>query len=290
MKIVILSLLMTSFGVNAYAQGFNILGDSFLQGGTIAARLTPQWQGPMVCISAFNKHYTPSVTGDVFIGIAADTNPGKYILNLVECGRGVRLNSISIEVEITRNNYQKTRTAGRGRSIRPRRGPEAVAIQNAFSAINSSMPDLTNESAFKDPVVYPIGNLSLREMSDPYGLIYRNNAKRLHNGVDLRMPVGTPIMSTNKGKVVLVANNYSKEGNMVIINHGRSIFSVYMHLSRINVAMGEDVEGGQIIGLSGATGAGVREPHLHFCIKINGIYIDPLNFIDTVDTHMYLTR
>ena len=116
-------------------------------------------------------------------------------------------------------------------------------------------------------------------MIDPFGLIYQGNNRLAHYGVDLRTPVGTSVKSTNRGIVVLVANDYSKEGNMIILSHGLGMFSVYMHLSEIHVKEGSVVEKGQVIGLSGETGAGVREPHLHFNIKIQGIYVEPLSFV-----------
>ena len=70
-------------------------------------------------------------------------------------------------------------------------------------------------------------------------------------------------------------------GNIIIVDHGTGIFSNYAHLSRIDVEPGQHIEKGQPVGLSGATGR-VSGPHLHWGIKVNGIYIDPLQFVDVL--------
>ena len=279
MKTAFLAIILLLFSVSVQAQSLHIADSKVEQGGVLVIQISPQWQGPMVCISALGKQYVPNKNGYVFVGIGVDVKPNKYPVLRIECGRGVQLDRGPEYIEILKKEFQKTRTAGRGKSNRPRKGAERNAIDRAFSETNRLVYDLTNGISYVD-------SLGSRDLSDPFGLIYRNNKKLGHFGVDIRVPVGTSVMSTNRGKVVLVAKNFSKEGNMIIINHGLGIFSVYMHLSKINVIDGDLVERGQIIGLSGETGAGVREPHLHFSIKIQGNYIDPLNFIDIVSQHL----
>ncbi len=267
-------------------KSFEILNSKAEQGDTVVVRINPQWQGPMVCISAFSKQYVPNNRGYVAIGVDVYTKPTSkkpnsrgYPVYLIECGRGVRLDYLFYsEIFVLEKNFSKTRLAGKGRSSRHRKGPEKNAINNAFSINRFVQTDVTDGSSYTDP-------LKGRDVIDSFGLIYRDNKKLPHFGVDLRTPIGTPVRATNWGQVVLVAVNFSKEGNMVIINHGLGIFSVYMHLSHIDdLRNGEIVEQGQMIGFSGATGAGVREPHLHFSIKIHGSYVDPLKFIETVNS------
>ena len=69
---------------------------------------------------------------------------------------------------------------------------------------------------------------------------------------------------------------------MVILSHGLGIFSVYMHLSKFEVKLGETVKRGQLVALTGRTGTGINrgDEHLHFSIKIRDAYVDPLEFID----------
>ena len=260
-------------------KSFEILNPSVEQGGVVVIRVNPQWQGPTVCISAFKGQYVPNKYGYAFIGVPLNIQRGNYRASLVECGRGLLIVRDLGEFKVSVGKFPKTRTGGMsGKSSRPRKISELRAIESAFSKTNQSQSDFTNGLKYSDP-------LSRRDVIDPYGRIYLNS--RLgHLGIDFRVPVGTSVGSVNRGEVVLVAEDYSKEGNMIIINHGLGIFSVYMHLSKINVKEKEVVERGQIIGLSGETGAGVREPHLHLNIKTYKDYIDPPKFIDTVNQYL----
>ena len=99
-----------------------------------------------------------------------------------------------------------------------------------------------------------------------------------HSGVDLTAPAGTPIKATNRGIVALVAEHFFS-GKSIVIDHGGGIFSMYFHLSNISVRVGELVEKGDPIGLSGCSGR-VTGPHLHFGIRLNGRRINPLTLIE----------
>lgn len=282
MKIMFLFLCFLLWGNNIKAQGFYAHNQKVEQGGILVMSIDPRWRAPGLpgsAISIFGNHYLPNQNGDVFIGISVYIKPGRYKAHLVEYGRGVRLNS-DYEVEVLKTNFSKTRTVGVIRSNRPRMGPELIAINKAFDLTNKSGDDLTAGLAYVEPFINHQGVI------DPFGLIYRNNPDRVHGGVDLRMPVGTVVRAMNQGVVVLTANNFSKEGNMIILYHGLGIFSVYMHLSRVDVSENSTVKRGDIVGLSGDTGAGVREPHLHFSVKIIKSYINPLVFIDEANKYL----
>jgi len=97
-----------------------------------------------------------------------------------------------------------------------------------------------------------------------------------HNGVDLRAPTGTPVYATAAGTVVSVGND-GPCGNKVEIAHPGGISSVYCHLSRFAAGLhvGQHVEGRQLVAYVGQTGR-VTGPHLHFGIKKNGQFIDPM--------------
>jgi murein DD-endopeptidase MepM/ murein hydrolase activator NlpD len=110
--------------------------------------------------------------------------------------------------------------------------------------------------------------------------MFNGQLRSFHNGVDFRAPVGKPIYAANAG-VVKLAKRLFFSGNIIIVDHGTGIFSNYAHLSRIDVEPGQHIEKGQPVGLSGATGR-VNGPHLHWGIKVNGIYIDPLQFVDVI--------
>ena len=95
----------------------------------------------------------------------------------------------------------------------------------------------------------------------------------MHQGVDIFVPIGTPVKAMRQGRVAF-AGVQSGYGNVIILEHG-STRTVYAHLSELNVRRGEPVKGGQVIGLSGASG-NASGPHLHFEILRNGRSEDPV--------------
>jgi murein DD-endopeptidase MepM/ murein hydrolase activator NlpD len=99
-----------------------------------------------------------------------------------------------------------------------------------------------------------------------------------HLGVDLEAPLNTPVYAINDG-IVKFAQNLSTYGKTIIIDHGFGIYSLYLHLNDFKVKENERVKRGEVIGLSGNTGYSLS-PHLHFSIKIQGITVEPLNFIE----------
>jgi murein DD-endopeptidase MepM/ murein hydrolase activator NlpD len=98
-----------------------------------------------------------------------------------------------------------------------------------------------------------------------------------HKGIDISAPRGTPVFASNSG-IVAVARRFTLEGNLVVIDHGTGIFSIYAHLSRIHVREGDFVRKGQIIGRVGSTGRSTA-PHLHFGIKVKETDVNPEIFM-----------
>ncbi|MGB8029018.1 MAG: M23 family metallopeptidase [Terracidiphilus sp.] len=99
----------------------------------------------------------------------------------------------------------------------------------------------------------------------------------IHQGMDFRAAMGTPVRAGNSGVVVLARPLYY-EGNCVVIDHGLGLFTISMHLSRIDVQEGEHVITGQLLGLSGATGR-VTGPHLHWAVRWQNAYLDPAKML-----------
>ena len=100
------------------------------------------------------------------------------------------------------------------------------------------------------------------------------NSWKQHNGVDYGAPAGTPVRTVGEG-VVEFAGWQNGYGNVVQVRHGNERLTVYAHLSRIDVAKGQRVDQGAIIGAVGQTGWATG-PHLHFEVKIDGLQQDPL--------------
>lgn len=98
-----------------------------------------------------------------------------------------------------------------------------------------------------------------------------------HRGVDYAGGTGSAVVAAAPGKVALVgyeSKGFKIHGNVVGIDHGQGVATIYMHLNRIDVQEGEQVKAGQRIGTVGATGA-VTGPHLHWGLYVNGQAVDP---------------
>jgi len=99
-----------------------------------------------------------------------------------------------------------------------------------------------------------------------------------HPGIDLPAGEGTPVKTAGPGRVALAADLYYS-GVTVIVDHGGGLFTVYAHLSRIDVKEEDWVDRGQLVGLSGATGR-VTGPHLHWGAKVGDRPLDPTSLLD----------
>lgn len=111
-------------------------------------------------------------------------------------------------------------------------------------------------------------------VTSPYGLRLRGLSPQIHRGIDVFVPVGTPVQAMKNGKVVF-AGEQRGYGLVVILEHGPKLRTVYAHLSEISVKQGDDVHGKQVIALSGQTGDATG-PHLHFEIQRWGAAEDPV--------------
>jgi len=99
-----------------------------------------------------------------------------------------------------------------------------------------------------------------------------------HKGIDLASLQNSPVEASNSGKVVFVGD-MGIYGKTAIIDHGQGIHSTYSHLSEIKVKAGEEVEKGQVIGVTGTTGLAGGD-HLHFGIMVQGEFVNPIEFWD----------
>lgn len=139
--------------------------------------------------------------------------------------------------------------------------------------INSNLPwSVTWRRPTQSAITSEFGSERIPPNGEPYS----------HTGVDLRAPIGTPVVACSDG-IVLDTSYDPIYGNVITLDHGHGLLSRYMHLSKIQVRVGEFIKGGNEIGLSGTTGRS-EAPHLHWEIRAHGQPVDPIETIKLMKT------
>ena len=141
-----------------------------------------------------------------------------------------------------------------------------------------------NESVKTDKLLY-IKPVDEGKITSDFG--YRKlsvaGASTNHSGIDIGVPVGTPVKAIADGTVIAANGGMRGYGNGVFIDHGtincKRVISEYGHLSKFEVKVGDKVRQGQVIAKSGNTGIS-SGPHLHLTIRENGIPVNPKKYID----------
>lgn len=148
---------------------------------------------------------------------------------------------------------------------------QSKEIEKKIVQLQSKEKYIGGELGWPSPGFYSI--------SSQYG--YRNHPilkkKKMHTGIDIKVPSGTSIVAANAGKVIYSGYN-GGYGNTVIIDHGGKISTLYAHNSKLLVKVGDKVEKGKVISKSGSTGLSTG-PHLHFEVRENGQHVDPMKYL-----------
>ena len=108
--------------------------------------------------------------------------------------------------------------------------------------------------------------------------VLNGQPRNAHRGVDFAGPVGAPVMAAGNGRVILAAPDMYLTGQTVLIDHGYTLATVYVHLSETLVREGQTVTKGQLIGRIGATGRATG-PHLHWGATLGDVHLDPLTLL-----------
>ena len=188
-----------------------------------------------------------------------------------------------ISLEVKDAGYKKEKIVVQKSKV----NPKSKAVKKRTSREYKEAMDIygraTRKSYISSAFIMPMHS----KITSAFGTarVYNGSLKGYHSGTDFRAKVGTPIIAVNDGKVVLAQDRFYA-GNSVIIDHGQGIYSCYYHLSKFKVRKGEMVKKGELIGLSGATGR-ITGPHLHFSVRVGGLQVDPLQFIELVNKNIF---
>ena len=152
-----------------------------------------------------------------------------------------------------------------------------AALEAQVAAEKAALADATRIRYDGGVFMWPAP--SYTRISSPYGWRMHPTlgVEKFHNGVDMAAPGGSPILAAYDGKVV--ASGYSPSmGNYIMIDHGDTLYTIYMHASALYVSTGDYVTRGQKIAAVGSTGRSTGN-HLHFGVRLNGQYVDPMGYL-----------
>lgn len=128
------------------------------------------------------------------------------------------------------------------------------------------------------PAIQPVMNKDLTRVASGYGVridpVY--HVRRMHTGMDFTAPTGTDVYATGNGTVTFVGWKQGY-GNTVVVDHGFGYSTLYAHLFKQLVHVGQKVKRGDVIALVGNTGKSTG-PHLHYEVRLQNQPIDPRNF------------
>jgi len=116
-------------------------------------------------------------------------------------------------------------------------------------------------------------------LSSKFGVrrFFNGEERNPHAGLDFAVPAGTPIKTPAGGKVILIGN-YFFNGNTVFVDHGQGFISMFCHMSKIDVKVGQQLARGGVVGKVGSTGRATG-PHMHWNVSLNDARVDPAIFI-----------
>jgi len=207
-------------------------------------------------------------------GIDVEQAAGTYPLQLTATeANGGELHA-SQQVDVLPGSYKTTTLHVEEKYV----APDAATLERIAA------DKVVKDAAFAHQVSEPLWNGSFRSPvpfapTDSFGTRRMFNGKlaSIHRGTDFHAPSGTPVVAANDG-VVIIAQGMFYEGNLVVVDHGQQFSTLYMHLSKIEVKVGDRVHKGQRLGLSGATGR-VTGPHLHLGVRWQGNYVDAVKLL-----------
>ncbi|MEK6743995.1 MAG: M23 family metallopeptidase [Nitrospirota bacterium] len=203
------------------------------------------------------------------VGIDLKTDPGTYPLSLTVDGK-----PLTSDVVIAKKKYpvQKLTLPEDMVVLSPENEARADREQRKMAAIWPFDSLRVWQGSFMDP-------LPGKAMGTPFGVrrIINDIPKNPHSGVDITADEGEPVKAPNDGVVILVDDQFYS-GNSVVLDHGQGIYTMFFHLSKINVKYGQAVTKGDVIALVGSTGRSTGA-HLHWGVRVQGAKVDPLALI-----------
>lgn len=201
---------------------------------------------------------------------------GELPLLLVRTSAGGAVDTLHARVPVAPGDYRMERL-----TVAPRFGREPDAAVAARIAAEAERAREVSRRSHRTPRLWDGELVRPRpgRVTSGFGngREFNGRVQSRHMGTDFAGAVGAPVHAAARGVVALVDEFYLG-GKVVYLDHGAGLVSAYLHLSAIDVAQGDTVAAGQVIGRVGATGR-VTGPHLHWIVRYGTITVDPLSLL-----------
>lgn len=235
-------------------------------------------EGSFLGEELFMSRIGSTEAGEIWSGwsmIALDKEPGPAAIELSGTSRGGRRAAATHAITIAPKKFPEEHL-----NVEPKYVEPPKEVQERLARERAKLRALYKVRRVVDRIGEPFVRPVPGEPTSTFGKkrFFNGKPRSPHPGLDLRAAPGTPVHASGAGKVVIAEELYYS-GNVVIIDHGGGLFTLYAHLSEIGVAEGDVVEAGDEVGLSGATGR-VTGPHLHWGAKIGNRPFDPTALLD----------
>lgn len=217
-----------------------------------------------VLVTQQNHHWL------ALVGIPLDAKPGTQTLEIEQAGRREQL-AFSVNDKRYPEQRLKIKNKRMVDEMTPADLSRIEAEKQEMARIKDTWSDRPADTYFVAPVEGRLSSL--------FGLkrFFNDQPRNPHNGLDIAAATGTDILAPASGTVI-GAGNFFFNGNTVFLDHGQGLISAYLHMSKIDVQVGQAVRQGQRLGAVGATGR-VTGPHLHWIVYLNQETVDPALFI-----------
>ncbi len=210
--------------------------------------------------------------GEFLIAFGRDEN-SKQTLTFLDDPK----NPQSVELEVTPTKWDIQNIKG----VPPRKvtpsNQDIKDIEKEQKLVRKALQNNSPQSFWKKGFIQPIQGRISGQFG---GQRIMNGVKRNpHAGMDIAAPEGTMVKASSDGIVTLAEPNLFYSGNVVILDHGFGLHTIYAHLSQIDVKVGQQVSQGETIGLVGKTGRATG-PHLHWGASLNGVKFNPQSLLN----------
>lgn len=239
----------------------------WIQGGVIIGKTTPGNQ-----IRFLDRNVRVNSEGQFVVGLGRDAPATVSLIEIAPSGA-----SLSHEFQVQQRQYKEQRIEGVPK--RTVQVPESALtrIREEGRLTKQARKQDSDRQDFLGEFIWPAKGI----VTGVYGSrrFYNGEARRPHYGIDIAAPQGSPVVAPRSGKVTLVHSDMYFSGGTLIVDHGHGLSSTFIHLHKILVKEGDEIEQGQLIAEIGATGRATG-PHLDWRMNWFNQRLDPQLLFD----------